>query len=157
MSNQCQSSANDFHTNNIRQLHPELCLRNLGIRKRALKRENLNMERWNTCVHKSKKVRVGRPKFQLEFCQKIENKKVRVDWHTLENQSPKMGPQKAPQALRWLENGTFKSPSPKMGLQKAPQALRWLEKPCLAGYGWLFFQIRIPQGILTSRFSHLAG
>ena len=77
---------------------------------------------------------------------------------TLKNQSPKMGPQKAPQALRWLENGTLKSPSPKMGPQKAPQALRWLEKTCPAASGSLaIFQIRIPQGILTSRFSRLAG
>ena len=100
-------------------VHQELCLRNLGIRKWALKQENLNMEWQNTCVHKNKKVRVGRPKFQLEFCQNIENKKVRVDWHTLEHQSPKMGPQKAPQALRWLENGTLKNQSPKMGLTKS--------------------------------------
>ena len=93
------------------------------------------MEWRNTCVHKNKKVRVGRPKFQLEFCQKIENKKVRVDWHTLENQSPKMGPQKAPQALRWLENGTLKHESPKMGVQKSSQALRWLENGTLKNEG----------------------
>ena len=50
---------------------------------------------------------------------------------TLENKGPKMGIQKAPQALRWLENSTLKRHSPKMGLQKAPQALRWLENSTL--------------------------
>ena len=68
----------------------------------------------------------------------------------LKIQGPKMGLQKAPQALRWLENDTLKNQGPKMGPQKAPQALRWLEN-CL------FFNIRIHQGILTSRLSHSAG
>ena len=67
-----------------------------------------------------------------------------------------MGIQQAPQALRWLENGALKSLSPKMGVKKAPQALRWLEKPCPAASGAIF-QSRIPQGILTSRFSRLTG
>ena len=50
---------------------------------------------------------------------------------TLKNQGPKMGLQKAPQALRWLENSTLKNQGPKMGLQEAPQVLRWLEDTTL--------------------------
>ena len=42
-----------------------------------------------------------------------------------------MGAQKAPQALRWLENSTLENGDPEMGLQKAPQALRWLENSTL--------------------------
>ena len=49
----------------------------------------------------------------------------------LKSQSPKMGFQKALQALRWLESNTLKRQSPKMGFQKAPQALRWLENSIL--------------------------
>ena len=48
-----------------------------------------------------------------------------------EKSSPKMGLQKAPQALRWLENSTLQNQGPKMGPQKAPQALQWFENRTL--------------------------
>ena len=110
----------------------------------------MNIECQNTCVHTNEKVRVERPKFLLDFCQEIENKKVRVDCHTLKNQGPKMGLKKVLQALRWLENGPLKSQGPKMAPAKAPQALRWLEKSVWASGGLAIFQIMAPQGIMTS-------
>ena len=58
-----------------------------------------------------------------------------------------MAPQKAPQALRWLENNTLQSQSFKMVFKKAPQALRRLENSTLQSQGPKMDLQKMPQAL----------